>query len=144
MSQSKKPHVTNNKELEQTDRRNPLLRGDVLESFMLNLFKDEIQEIEGLPRITKTPSSTDISTKNDTSSDELSETIKLRRAYYDFDREEAEREGEARRDALEAEVYNSPEVQKRLKHLVPKHDQDTAQDKLVRSLERLKLEKGFD
>jgi len=81
-----------------------LLRGDALETFMLDLFKDEIQEIEGLPRTTQTPSSTDISTKNDISSDELSETIKLRRAYYDFDREEAEHEAEVRRDALEAEV----------------------------------------
>lgn len=136
--------MTNNKESEQTDRRNPLLMGDALESFMLDLFKDEIQEIEGLPRTTKPPSSTDISTKNDTPSGELSETIKLRRVYYDFDRKEAEREAEARRDALEAEVYNSPEVQKRLKHLVPKQDQDSAQDKLVGLLERLNLETGLD
>ena len=111
---------------------------------MLDLFKDEIQETEGLPRTAKTPCSTDVSPKNDTSSDELSETIKLRQTYYDFDHEEAEREAEARRDALEAEVYHSPEVQKRLKHLIPQHSQDSSEDKLVQSLENLKLVSGSD
>lgn len=47
MPRSNKPNMTSNKGVLQAERRNPLLRDEVLEDFMLDLFKDEIQEIEG-------------------------------------------------------------------------------------------------
>jgi len=133
--------MTSNKGVLQAERRDPLLRGEVLEDFMLDLFKDEIQEIERPLGTVEGHRSTGISQKNNKPSHELSEATKLRQAYYDFDREKAEREAEARRDALETEVYNLPEVQKRLKRFAPRHDPGSIGGSLVQSLEELKLDK---
>lgn len=133
--------ATHDKEDPPRQLRNPLLKGEALENHMLNLFKDEIGELEGLSKAAEPIDSTEPGPKsNNASNSGFSEITKLRQAYYNFDRDAAEREAEARRDELEAAVYYSRQAQKKQKDAVLVRYEDDLEEKVRREMGKLKLE----